>query len=73
MTNIYEVIVNDGNVEHIHSIYGLEAAISFSIEYGLCDNVVATQAVNTETGEIMCQVVNGMIVWVSGIGNLFEI
>ena len=32
MTNIYEVMVNNGNVEHIHRIYGIENAINFSIE-----------------------------------------
>lgn len=73
MTNIYEVMVNDGNVEHIHHIYGLENAIAFSIECGRCDNVVATHVMDTETGEIMWHMENGIVVWVSGIGNPFEI
>lgn len=72
MMNIYEVMVNDGNVEHIHRIYGLETAIAFSIECGLCDNVVATHVVDTTTGEIMWHMVDGVVVWVSGIGNPFE-
>ena len=72
MTNIYEVMVNTGEVEHIHKIYGLEDAINFCIECGLCDNVVTTHVVDTETGEIMWCIEHGIVVWVSGIGNPFE-
>ena len=72
MTNIYEVMVNTGEVEHIHKIYGLEDAINFCIECGLCDNVVATHVMDTETGEIMWHMEHGIVVWVSGIGNPFE-
>ena len=60
MTNIYEVMVNIGEVEHIHKIYGLEDAINFCIECGLCDNVVATHVVDTETGEIMWRIEHGI-------------
>ena len=72
MKNIYEVMVNDGYVEHIHRIYGLENAIVFCVECGSCDNVVATHIMDTETGELMLIIENNSVVWVSGIGNPFE-
>lgn len=73
MKNIYEVMVNDGNVEHIHKVYGLANAVAFCIECGLCDNVECTHVVDTTTGEIMFHIEWGIVVWVSGIGNPFEI
>lgn len=73
MKNIYEVMVNDGNVEHIHKVYGLANAVAFCIECGLCDNVENTHVMDTETGEIMFCIEWGIVTWVSGIGNPLEI
>ena len=72
MKNIYEVMVSDGDVEHLHSIYGLENAVRFCIECGLCDNVVATHVKDIETGEILWHIEDGIVVWVSGFGNMLE-
>ena len=72
MKNIYEVMIYDGNVEHLHYIYGLKSAVRFCIEYGLCDNVVAAHVKDIETSEIMWHIENGIVVWISGFGNIFE-
>ena len=69
----YTVNVFDGEVEHVHKYYGLIPAVEFCTKCGLCDNVTRATVIDCDTGEIMFEMENQIVVWVSGIGNPCEI
>lgn len=73
MMNIYEVQVETYEAKYIHKIFGLDEATAACIEAGICDNVKTATVVDCETGEVMFHIEDGVVTWVSGIGDPFEI
>lgn len=71
--NIYEVQVETYEAEYTHKIFGLDEAVAICAEAGLCDNVVSAVVLDCETGEVMFHINDGVVIWVSGIGNPLEV
>lgn len=69
MNNIYEVLVVTETAEYVTKIFGLPEAVMECARAAECDNVLNTHVMDCETGEIMLHVVDGTIVWVSGLGD----
>lgn len=71
--NIYEVQVETYDAKYTHKIFGLDEAVAICAEAGLCDNVVSAVVLDCETGEVMFHINDGVVIWVSGIGNPLEV
>ena len=71
--NIYEVKVETYETNYIHKIFGLDEAIAVCAEAGSCDNVKTAFVIDCETGEVMFHIEDGVVIWMSGIGNPLEV
>ena len=71
--NTYEVKVKTYDSEYTHKIFGLDEAIAVCAEAGSCDNVKTAVVLDCETGEVMFHIEDGVVIWVSGIGNPLEV
>ena len=71
--NIYEVQVETYDAKYTHKIFGLDKAVAICAEAGSCDNVVSAVVLDCETGEVMFHINDGVVIWVSGIGNPLEV
>lgn len=69
MMKIYEVVVATESVEYVSKIFGLWDALMMCAEAGECDNVLGSHVMDCETGEIMFQMEDGEVAWVSGLGD----
>ena len=63
--NTYEVKVKTYDSEYTHKIFGLDEAIAVCAEAGSCDNV--------KTAVVLFHIEDGVVIWVSGIGNPLEV
>lgn len=74
MNNIFEVNVTT-TAEEVHSmnVFGLMEAVSFANASATCINVTNVDVIDTMTGEVMYLIQDGLVTWVSGIGNPFEV
>ena len=71
--NIYEVQVETYDAKYTNKIFGLDEAVAICAEAGSCDNVVSAVVLDCETGEAMFHINDGVVIWVSGIGNPPEV
>lgn len=71
--NIYEVQVETYDAKYTHKIFGLDEAVAICAEAGSCDNVRTAVVLDCETGEVMFHIDDGVVIWVSGIGNPLEV
>lgn len=71
--NIYEVQVETYDAKYTHKIFGLDEAVAICTEAGSCDNVRTAVVLDCETGEVMFHIDDGVVIWVSGIGNPLEV
>ena len=72
MNGIYEVRVTTLDREYKLKIYGLREAIQHAVEASKCDNVTGLiDVIDLTTGEVILQIEDQTVVWVTGIGNLF--
>ena len=71
--NTYEVQVETYEAKYVNKIFGLDEAVAACIEAGTCDNVKTALVMDCETGEVMFHIDDGVVIWVSGIGNPLEI
>lgn len=71
--NTYEVQVETYEAKYVNKIFGLDEAVAACIEAGTCDNVKTALVMDCETGEIMFHIDDGVVIWVSGIGNPLEL
>ena len=71
--NIYEVQVETSDAEYTHRIFGLDEAVALCAEAGSCDNVKTAVVLDCETGEVMFHIDDGVVIWVSGIGNPLKV
>lgn len=74
MNNIFEVNVTT-TTEEVYSmnVFGLKEAVEFANASATCINVTNIDVIDTTTGEVMYLIQNGLVTWVSGIGNPFEV
>lgn len=72
MNGIYEVRVTTWECEYKTKIYGQKEAIQHAVEASKCDNVIGLiDVIDLTTGEVILQIEDQIVVWVTGIGNLF--
>ena len=71
--NTYEVQVETYEAKYVNKIFGLDEAVAACIEAGTCDNVKTALVMDCETGEVMFHIDDGVVIWVSGIGNPLEL
>ena len=69
MMNIFEVNVTTLTETTSILIYGLTAAVGHAAHAAQCKNVTTVDVVDQMTGEVMFLVQDGVVTWVSGIGN----
>lgn len=69
MMNIFEVNVTTLTETTSTLIYGLTAAVGHAAHAAQCQNVTTVDVVDQMTGEVMFLVQDGVVIWVSGIGN----
>lgn len=67
--NIFEVNVTTLTETISILIYGLTAAVGHAANAAQCKNVTTVDVVDQMTGEVMFLVQDGVMTWVSGIGN----
>lgn len=73
MINIFEVNVTTTEETHSMNVFGLVEAVSLANASAGCVNVTNVDVIDTTTGEVMYLIQNGLVTWVSGIGNPFEV
>lgn len=71
--NTYEVQVETYEAKYVNKIFGLDEAIAACTDAGTCDNVKTALVMDCETGEVMFHIDDGVVIWVSGIGNPLEL
>jgi hypothetical protein len=69
MMNIFEVNVTTLTETTSTLIYGLTAAVGHAAHAAQCENVKTVDVIDQMTGEVMFLVQDGVVTWVSGIGN----
>ena len=69
MMNIFEVNVTTFTETTSTLIYGLTAAVGHAACAAQCKNVTTVDVIDQMTGEVMFLVQDGVVTWVSGIGN----
>jgi len=69
MMNIFEVNVTTLTETTSTLIYGLTAAVGHAAHAAQCQNVKTVDVIDQMTGEVMFLVQDGVVTWVSGIGN----
>ena len=71
--NIYEVQVETYDAKYTHKIFGLDEAVAICAEAGSCDDVRTAVVLDFKTGEVMFHIDEGVVIWVSGIGNPLDV
>lgn len=59
----YSVIVETEETVDTHNFYGYKEAVVFCVECASCSNVNHTYVINSKTGELMLQFLNGKVTW----------
>lgn len=73
MNTIFEVNVTTTTNTYALYIFGLEEAVSFANTANCCGNVTNVDVIDQMTGEVVYLIQDGLVTWVSGIGNPFEV
>lgn len=73
INTIFEVNVTTITDTHSCLIFGLQEAASYAMTARACANVTEVNVIDQLTGEVMLLIQDGLVTWVSGIGNPFEV
>lgn len=60
---IYEIIIETYERQYKERSYGVVRTIDRATEIVECDNVIAIEVIDTQTGAIMLEVVDRKVVW----------